>query len=210
MAGESIEERIQRFRDGLRHSDATRMVRRYTLSTDPYAMDGDVYFELQAEVARHFGIHPSEVALVGSGQLGFSIVPKKRFRHFGNDSDIDLAIISPRLFEHVWKSAFDYWRANRWWPAETEFHKYLFRGWIRPDKLPPANRFQFCREWWEFFRELTRSGRFGSYSIKAGLYQGWHFLESYQVICVQSCIDEATTPVVEPTGSAAPLSENDS
>ena len=190
MEPEEIPDRIETFKADLGRLGPERVVRKYSLSTQPYAISPDVYFELQVAVAERFEIHPSEVTIVGSGQLGFSIAPQKRFRHFGNNSDIDLAIVSPPLFERVWKLANEYWRANRWWPEIGEFRKYLFRGWIRPDKMPPKNSFEFCAAWWEFFRSLTASGDYGPFKINAGLYSHWYFFEAYHVDNVTACAAE--------------------
>ena len=187
MNPKEIPLRIAAFKTDLGHLGPERVVRKYSLSTQPYALSPDVYFELQVTVADHFGIHPSEVTVVGSGQLGFSIVPRKRFRHFGDSSDIDLAIVSPPLFEKVWKLANEYWRHRLKWPEVDDFRSYLFRGWIRPDKMPPAHSFEFCSSWWEFFRSLTSSGDYGPFKIAAGLYSNWYFFEAYHVDNVTRC-----------------------
>ncbi len=115
---------------------------------------------------------------------------------FGDQSDIDLAIISEFLFDKIWRQVFDYWEENEntdnvvYWSRENSFKDYLFRGWIRPDKLPPAQAFDFSRSWWEFFRELTRQGEYGPYKIRAGLYKSWYYLEKYQSICIKECKQE--------------------
>ena len=125
--------------------------------------------------------------MVGSGKMGFSIKPERRYQPFSDASDIDIVIVSPTLFELVWKTVFEYWRSKPYWPEEARFKQYFFQGWIRPDKLPPARTFSFCKDWWEFFRHLTNSGDFGDYKIAAGLYQSWFFLESYQSISIEKC-----------------------
>lgn len=184
-----IEQRIARFRGDLRMHSVDELVQRYITYGDAYALDPDQYFELKSLVASEFRVHHSEVLLVGSGKLGFSIVEKKRYRHFGDTSDLDLAIISPALFDAIWLDAYEFWRAKNFWPEYAQFKEYLFRGWIRPDKLPPAETFRRRKDWWEFFRYLTATQRFGPYRIAAGLYRSWSFLEAYQTKCVGECRD---------------------
>lgn len=186
---EDIPERIQRFRSDLCCLTIDEVVQKHITYGASYALNQDQYFELKAVVARKFGLHHSEVLLVGSGKLGFSIVDGKRYRHFGDLSDLDLAIISPVLFDATWLDAFDFWRGKNFWPEFEAFKDYLFRGWLRPDKLPPQTTFKRSWDWWEFFRELTVSQRFGPYRIRAGLYRSWHFLETYQTTCVAQCRD---------------------
>ena len=60
-------------------------------------------------------------------------------------------------------------------------------GWIRPDKLPPEDRFAESRQWWNFFNKLTAAETYGPYKIRAGLYYSWFFLEGFQRICVDQC-----------------------
>jgi hypothetical protein len=163
------------------------MVQKHVTYGDCYALSQSSYFRLNAKVAQEFGIHHSEVLLVGSGKLGFSIVDSKRYRPFGDTSDLDIAIISTPLFDEMWIDVFEYWRFGGYWPELDQFRKYLFRGWLRPDKLPPEQSFIRRRHWWEFFRELTNSQDFGPYQIRAGLYKSWHFLESYQGTCINEC-----------------------
>jgi hypothetical protein len=127
----------------------------------------------------------NEVLLVGSAKLGFSIVKTKRYKPFGEESDIDVAIVSSRLFDEFAQATFDYWRRHRYWPRYEHHVTYQFPGWIRPDFLPPD--LQLGRAWWEFFRRLTSEGVFGSYQIKGGLYKSWHYLESYHSVCIEEC-----------------------
>ena len=153
-------------------------------------LSGDLYFDLRSEVAEHFQLHPNEVLVVGSAKLGFSIAPHKRYRHFGDESDIDVVLVSPSLFDEIWAATFSYWRDGGYWEKKSDFKDYLFRGWIRPDKLPPASTFAMCSDWWEFFLALTNSGNYGHYKIAGALYRSWYYLESYQEICVKSCQQE--------------------
>lgn len=61
------------------------------------------YQTLKRDVAAVLDLNPKEITLIGSGKVGFSIAPGKAYRPFRKGrSDIDLAIVSPRLFESVW------------------------------------------------------------------------------------------------------------
>jgi hypothetical protein len=183
----NVDALIGEFREDFRHLPVFTLVQKYITYGNCYAIDQAKYFELKLIVAQEFNLHHSEVLIVGSAKMGFSIVSTKRYRPFGDSSDIDVALISQSLFEEIWYEAFEYWRSGSFWPEIHQFQEYLFRGWIRPDKLPPEKTFQRSRQWWEFFRQLTNSQRFGPYKIGAGLYKSWHFLEAYQTKCVTEC-----------------------
>jgi hypothetical protein len=186
----SVADDVNAFRAELRQRDVGELVRRYITSGDCVTLSENLYFDLRAQVAQQFGLHVAEVLVVGSAKLGFSIVPDKRYRPFCETSDVDVVMCSSELFDAFWKDVFDYWSRGERWAYLTDFRKYLFRGWMRPDKLPPEKSFRRSQEWWEFFRRLARGGAFGPYKITGALYKSWDFLESYQRVCVRACMEE--------------------
>jgi hypothetical protein len=183
----SIQERINRFKDDLHALTVPVIVQKHITYGDCHILDQAYYFLLKAEIAEYFKIHPSQVLMVGSGKMGFSIVPNKRYRQFNNDSDIDMAIVCPSLFDNIWEAVFNYKYDGNLWSNYDDFCRYLFQGWIRPDKLPPSNVFKFSKDWWDFFRKLSSSSKYGPYPIKCGIYKSWHYLEYYQSKCVKEC-----------------------
>ena len=182
-----IDAQIEAFRGDLRKMSVDDLVNRYVLHGECYIIDEPTYFELKKVVSEQFNIHPSQVYMVGSGKMGFSLKRTRRYHPFGDSSDLDLAIVSDGLFDEIWMEAFRFKRDGGYWEKEREFKDYLFRGWIRPDLLPASASFERTEEWWEFFRELTSSGNFGSYKISAGLYRAFEFLMAYQSISVSEC-----------------------
>jgi hypothetical protein len=186
-----IARRMLAFRNDLRRNEPPRIVQRWITHGDAAMLSPEHYFELKEAVAQKFMVHPNEVVVVGSAKLGFSIAPKKRYRQFLSDSDIDVAIVSSALFDRFWVSVYDYSQRgpDPYWQDRQAFQKYLFRGWIRPDKLPRSPAFAQRDDWWEFFRMLRHSRRF-RHGISAGLYKSWHFLETYQQVCIIECKTE--------------------
>jgi hypothetical protein len=108
------------------------------------------------------------------------------FSPFADSSDVDVAIISDRLFDEMWKRCFQFWhlsgysKAANYWPRGKNFRDYIFRGWMRPDCLPTEASIELRNEWFEFFRQMTNERFAGDYPIKAGLYRERYFLERYQ------------------------------
>lgn len=47
-------------------------------------------------------VHYNDIALAGSGKLGFSINPEKNFKNFDDKSDLDIIIISRKYFYMFW------------------------------------------------------------------------------------------------------------
>lgn len=190
ISKELLDRKVEAFKVDLITYSTSELVQKKLIFGDCQVLDSEKYFFLRLKIAKQFKVHPNEVLVVGSAKLGFSIAPKKKYRHFGDSSDIDVVIVSDTLFSSVWASVYSFWRDKVIWEAEADFKKYLFRGWIRPDKLPPSTKFNFSKDWWEFFRGITASGEFGPYKISGALYKSWDFLESYQHFAVQYCKDE--------------------
>jgi hypothetical protein len=182
---------LQEFKDDLVRHGAIQLFRKYILDGPCYALSPTLHMELKEAVSQHFSIQFSEVTLVGSAKLGFSLKPQRRYGAFCDTSDIDIAIISSNLFVRVWEEVYMYKATGAYWPNAQSFFDYLAFGWIRPDKLPPSDTFKFSNSWWNFFRELTVSQKFGPYNIRAGLYHSTFFLEQYQTICIKQCQTEA-------------------
>lgn len=186
----AISEEIRLFKLDLSLYSISEIVQKRIIFGNCFMLNNEQYFLLRLMVAKKFEVHPNEVLIVGSAKLGFSIAPRKQFRSFGDTSDIDVVIVSEKLFNSVWEGVYGFWKDKILWDAENDFKNYLFRGWIRPDKLPPSHKFDFSKKWWEFFREITSTGKFGPYKISGAVYKNWNFLESYQHFAVQICKDE--------------------
>lgn len=185
-----IEERLRIFRSDLSAYTALQMTRKHVIHGNCAVISDTQYFDLRSEVAVKYDIHPNEVLVVGSAKLGFSIAPKKRYRHFTDTSDIDVVIVSARLFDDIWKEVHSFWSQGGYWERSAQFKAYLFQGWIRPDKLPPAATFSLANDWWAFFNSLSASGKYSVFKIVGALYRDWYFLESYQLRGVSACADE--------------------
>jgi hypothetical protein len=115
--------------------------------------------------------------LVGSARLGFSLNPSHPWRIFDfNESDLDMAIVSPELFAETWASA----HAVKFWQKKGDFIKYVAEGWIRPDLLPE----HLSKDWFDFFRSFQKDRVFEALKVRAALYPTEYFLERYQKLAI--------------------------
>lgn len=183
-----VEERLKEFKKDLKSDlSSIQIVRKHIIFGECCKLSQKVYFDLRSKVAKNFGLHPNQVLVVGSAKLGFSIAPKKEYELFRDESDIDVALVSSTLFDEFWNQLFSYREEfPDYWDEYGEFVDYFFRGWIRPDKLPPSKLLSLTKDWWDFFQSLTSSGRYGNYKITGGLYQSYFYLENYQKICIEN------------------------
>ena len=152
---EEIFSRLEAFQSDLANQEPIDIVRKHIVFGECAVISPETYFCLRDTVAKKFSLHPNDVLVVGSAKLGFSIAPDKEYKIFGENSDIDVAIISSYFFELIWKDLHRFISQRGYWEGQNNFNKFLFRGWIRPDKLPFEYGFKFAKEWWEFFNKLS-------------------------------------------------------
>lgn len=181
---------LEQFKEDLSKLTSTQLIRKYIYNGSCNVLTDDRHFQLKEQICEHFRVEFNDVILVGSAKLGFSIKPTKRYTPFGDESDIDVAVISTPLFQKIWEEAFLYKKSGADWQSASSFFKYLSQGWIRPDKLPSSDLFTFSKTWWDFFNTLTASRKYGPFKIRAGLYHSAFFLQEYQKICIEQCIEE--------------------
>ncbi len=181
---------IDEFKSDLLVLDGKQIFRKYILSGSAHALSDEKLYQLKEEICECFDIEFNDIVLVGSAKLGFSIKPTKRYEEFSDESDIDIAVVSTELFKKIWEEAFLYKKSGAYWPNCKVFFQYLSEGWIRPDKLPSSRYFEFSKKWWGFFERLTSEGRYARVKIRGGIYHSWFFLQEYQKICIQQCIDD--------------------
>lgn len=153
----------------------------------PAILDEVKYHELKQIVGDEFEVHPKAVVLVGSCRTGFTLKDRQNYRQANINSDVDLAIVSPRQFDDVWEAVFRYTQSYPAFRATKrcrQFRKDLFVGGILTRGLPPALSFAMHQRWAEFFDRLNGERFCGVREIKAKLYRSWERLEAYQEILV--------------------------
>lgn len=145
-------------------------------------------------VAKGFDISFHSATMVGSAKVGFSLSPNKRFRPFIADeepdkhvSDIDIAIISERLFSWAWielrESKKYEFISNK---NNTTMSREVFRGYINEKTLHVFSRTR--RMWQEKAGPVTRElqGQLMIlHPITYRIYRSWEDLEEYQIDCVK-------------------------
>lgn len=183
---------IDQFKNDVMILGDSELINKYYLSGSAFALDDNKHYKLRQSIADYFKVDYPQVFIVGSAKLGFSIKPKRRFKPFYDQSDIDIVVVSSCLFEKIWKEVFIFEKNGGYWSKMKDFKNYHFQGWIRPDMLPLQPSFCLTREWWDFFEMMSGSGEYGPYKIRGGLYYSRLFFDSYQKKCFDQCRGEAS------------------
>lgn len=150
------------------------------------------YVRWRHEVAKRLDVDPVSIQLVGSGRLGYSLNPSKKFKKFDSDSDIDIAIISADLFESTWQEIRELIGTrpeleNR----KTYLRKLVFDECIALDIVLPHLSYGAT---WSYYRdeliELLGEGLIDR-EVKYRLYRSYRALREYQLKGVSTARDLA-------------------
>lgn len=151
------------------------------------------YYNLKREISTQFPVKSkSNIIVVGSSKLGFSIAPRKRFRDIQDDSDIDVAIIDEELFDSYWERLFEFninirSRSEREEELYQKFLQYFFKGWLRPDLFP--FNFKGKREWFDFFNGISYK-EYDKRKVTAAIYKNEYFFKKYHEENVKALREE--------------------
>lgn len=151
-------------------------------------------FSFKKELASSLNVHIRDIAIIGSGKLGYSIKPDEnsfyQFKCFDFDysnnidnekSDLDIAIVSSNLFDKQLVSIYDHTDCYR----DTEFNKkgqrasfgrYILQGWLNTEHIPDG--YVISSEIIEAQRTL---GDKYNREINYGIYKSWYFFEKYHI-----------------------------
>lgn len=150
----------------------------------------DDYYNFRKEISNQFDISFHEVFITGSGKLGFS--PFKN-TIFNLDSDIDVALISNKLFDNIMQIISNFQIRLREKKSiltqkdQKKYHiflEYIALGWIRPDLLPiewqVTNNLK--TQWFDFFESLSHGkSSVGNYKVSAGIFKNHNSFERYTI-----------------------------
>jgi hypothetical protein len=98
------------------------------------------YDLFKAYFSKRLKLPANDVAIVGSAKTGFSLAPAKDFSAFHNGSDIDIAIVSPKIFRDSWDAYLQLKSENRL-PDQKVVARDIFRRFVSLKDPPPGSKF---------------------------------------------------------------------
>lgn len=162
-----------------------------------------IEFEIKNEVSTHFNIPFHSIQLCGSAKTGKSLYKHHDFNK--DESDFDLAIISPDLYTKYFEIAFKqtdaftdstpFPRKKRWNKelkkkvlvnVRDEFLSYLNIGYFRPDLMPNSVHKD---SWFSFFNQLSEKYIQYFSGINAGIYLSQTFFEHKQFSALDKSLE---------------------
>lgn len=142
--------------------------------------------DFKSIVSQSLGISFNNISVVGSSKVGCSLTPisvqrDKLFRCFNEESDIDIAIVSGKLFETYWNLfRHSYSEVNK------RHYKYIsrgiYRGYINEKYLTLIDG---CRKEWNEkaakSKKILRNELYIQPEITYRLYRSWEDFEEYHI-----------------------------
>lgn len=185
------------------YSDYLALVRKYLFHGTPFVFNNreSDYYDFRAAIADHWGVRFHEVMILGSAKLGYSYFKKTVF---SLDSDIDVSIVSPILFEQfvnaISKVQYKMDKGlirmtQEEYKTYMKFLKFLVKGWMRPELLPAKMGGIIDQDkWFEYFRSISHGkSSVGNFKIAAGLFKNYDYMERYYVESLKSSKNETNT-----------------
>ncbi|MBK8235896.1 MAG: hypothetical protein IPK74_10090 [Deltaproteobacteria bacterium] len=156
----------------------------WMMSTAPFAFRSanESYANFKSELSTLLEVHSADLLLVGSGQLGFSLNPTQLLRDFRPGSDLDVAVISPILFEAAWLNLLEIRDQVRMLDA-GERHRFkktrenFFDGYLRPDMLPTECALKTA--WFPRLAGPFRTPLATKHQVTAWLFRSWWHVEAF-------------------------------
>ena len=178
----------EEFRQRLREVDGQLVLEEFLLVEHAKHVSPTEMAYISKRVCKRFSVDETGLKLwiVGSAKMGFSLSEKRlkngellpRYRSFRPDSDIDVAIVHPQIFELIWNELSGHAHRAPFWPWNSYLlGDYLVCGWLRPDHFPRDARLGKCDEWWDCFRALSNESYLGRRKVRGGLYYSQVHLE---------------------------------
>lgn len=151
----------------------------------------DIEFEIRNEIAVNFDIPFTSVQIVGSAKTGYSFPNKREFKE--GESDLDVAIISSRLFinflDYAYKDTDGYSDLTRFYKNDNYAHlmETVSIGYINPIDLP---RGELKTQWFTFFRKLSESYIDFFKNINGGVYATQYLFEMKQYQAIEKYLKD--------------------
>jgi len=191
---------VAEFKEIILKKECDEVLTEVLLSGDAKHCDEKNRDFIRSTITKNYKISEDDLNLivVGSAKLGFSIIEKfdkqgnllKRYRPFRADSDIDLAVVSPRLYGLLWDelSYYSFSQPNQPWDS-GRLGDYMVCGWLRPDYFPKKTNLRKCNDWWTIFTFLSAQHRLGRRRVRGGIYYSLEQLKYYQAKGLKDCIE---------------------
>jgi hypothetical protein len=137
---------------------------------------------------KSIGVAFHNILMVGSGKIGCSLSPNKEFKKFDDgdeNSDIDIAVISSKLFDYLWEKIRTEYSIKYIYQYE-KITSSIFRGFINEHNFKNIDE---IRPEWNARIDNTNKSLQKHLSIyhhvNYRIYRSWEDLEAYHILGIR-------------------------
>jgi hypothetical protein len=166
------------------------VVSEYLLERLPHVFQNDwaLYRSWRSRLGSEIEVDPCNLSIVGSSCSGFSLSPYKRLTPFGQNSDIDVAVISDYHFAVSWRILRNIPLAEARTVKERQAlldhrQRLIYWGCVATDKV--LRFLPFAKPWMLAVSNMAAVPPTEGRQIKLRIYKDYEALRSYQINAVK-------------------------
>ena len=180
---------VENYKKDLLNMDLEDVYTKYVLGGEVwYFKDkfGNKWFEKYNEfkifISKKLGVHYNDIVIAGSAKTGFSLNPDKKYKAFGDNSDIDIIIISQSLFYKFWnaylKDSYSDVKVNQY----SYVCKCIFRKFLTFEGFQKSNEdFSSWKKQTKGFEKDLQLHYGISHEIHYRIYESWEAAQLYYI-----------------------------
>lgn len=144
----------------------------------------EAYHNLKIAVSNELQVPLKNVAIVGSAKVGYSLTPGNNFSAFHAESDLDLVVVSPKLFNELWENYLSFvnsFSGCTYAPIAKNIFKHFVA--INVEKIT-GEELRFFADWVTRVGVLKRKLQLDfkmPVEINYRVYDTWEYVERYHV-----------------------------
>jgi hypothetical protein len=171
----------------LRELNSTEFIAEFLFDRIPHIFAGNraAFVDWKTRLASGLEVDPACITLIGSSAIGISLNPAKGFRAFGENSDVDVAIVSSYHFNVSWRflrsnghrrTHVDHRTRTAW---DEHAKRFIYWGTIATDRL--LGILPFGEPWLKTLNEMARQAPTVGRDINLRIYTDHESLRAYQI-----------------------------
>jgi hypothetical protein len=162
----------------------------FVFETEPATWDA-----FRTEIIMQLKVAETDIRIIGSARLGFSLKPYANLKMFNTKSDIDVVIVNADLFDWLWYALLEVAYPTPWlkehyggWLASRK--NELYKGWLTPLEIKlDAKIFgkkakpilEFNSRWFNALKQASRHPPRRHENVNGRLYRSWKHADIYHL-----------------------------
>lgn len=138
------------------------------------------YDKFKRFISQNLDVHFNNIAIVGSAKTGYSFNPKNKLRRFSDQSDIDIILVSDKLFKQISSAYLQMYYNQEVIPEYEAVAKSVFKNFI--SLKDPTLKHKVIIDWQKkvspFLKDLQLIFSIKN-PINYRIYESWESVESY-------------------------------